>query len=276
MCRLVGWIADRPVTTAEALGEDVLARLLELGKVHRHGWGAAWHNDPGSPIQTRRSEVNATTDPEFMDFARRVEAQCCLLHLRHATPGMGMSIENSHPFIHGGFAFAHNGAIYPHDKLDALLYPGSDAPRGTTDSERYFLSLVHDLPGDPLSGQVAAAASRVTNRMVQRGLSALSLNAMLLTGGVLHVLSNHAPGVEPEGFQLWPDTDQVPHPPYFQLAYRDRDGVGLAVSTGLLSMDEPDVSEVAAGNILTLRPGRRPLEYSAIERPLLSMVNVED
>jgi gamma-glutamyl hercynylcysteine S-oxide hydrolase len=272
MCRLIGWYADHPVTAAEAMGDDVLERLMALATIHCDGWGAAWFAEGGGQVETQRSKRSAATDPDFATFLRDVPLQCCLLHLRLASPGMGHGIEDNHPFVRGGFAFAHNGAIFPPSGIDALLYDDSEAPRGTTDSERYFLSLLHDLPLDPSAGEIASAASRVVRRMVEHDLTALSLNSMLLSGGVLHVISNHRPGVEPQGVKLWPDS--VPEPPrYFDLTYRRRGGVSLAVSSGLLPVEGDDVSPLPAGSILTLRPGEDPLEVTAIAEPLLATVN---
>jgi gamma-glutamyl hercynylcysteine S-oxide hydrolase len=272
MCRLIGWYADHPVTAAEALGDDVLERLMALSTIHSDGWGAAWFASEGGSVRTQRSQASAATDPDFTTFLHDVPLQCCLLHLRLASPGMGLGIEDNHPFVRDGFAFAHNGAIFPPSGIDALLYDDSDAPRGTTDSERYFLSLLHDLPLDPSAVEIAGAAGRVVRRMVDHELTALSLNSMLLSGGVLHVISNHRTGVEPQGVTLWPASVPEP-PPYFALTYRRRDGVSLAVSSGLLPVEGDDVSPLPAGNILTLRPGEDPLEVTAIAEPLLATVN---
>jgi glutamine amidotransferase len=272
MCRLIGWYADHPVTAAEALGDDVLDRLMALATIHRDGWGAAWFGPEAAQVETRRSKSSAATDPDFEAFLHDVPLQCCLLHLRLASPGMGLGIEDNHPFVRGGFAFAHNGAIFPPSGIDALLYADSERPRGTTDSERYFLSLLHDLPSDPSAGDIAGAAGRVVRRMVEHDLTALSLNSMLLSRDALHVISNHRPGVEPQGVTLWPESVPV-SPPYFALTYRRRDGVSLAVSSGLLPAEGDGVSGLEAGNILTLRPGEEPLEVTAIAEPLLATVN---
>jgi predicted glutamine amidotransferase len=272
MCRLIGWYADHPVTAAEAMGDDVLDRLMALATIHRNGWGAAWFGSADGGVETRRSRASAATDAEFESFLHDVPLQACLLHLRLASPGMGLGIEDNHPFVRGGFAFAHNGAIFPPSDIDALLYDESERPRGTTDSERYFLSLLHDLPLDPSAAEIASAASRVSRRMVESHLTALSLNSMLLSGGVLHVISNHRPGVEPQGYTLWPPSVPEP-PPYFALTYRRRNGVSLAMSSGMLPIEGDDVSALPAGNILTLRPGEEPLEVTAIPEPLLATVN---
>ena len=51
------------------------------------------------------------------------------------------------------WAFAHNGAIHPQDRLDEILPAGwRSQMRGTTDSERYFLAIVARMRTAPRSG----------------------------------------------------------------------------------------------------------------------------
>ena len=66
-----------------------------------------------------------------------------LLHLRLASKGITINIDNNHPFTHGTTTFMHNGTIRPGNTAEQFIdekYKGFI--QGTTDSERYFYAVL--------------------------------------------------------------------------------------------------------------------------------------
>ncbi|MGI9093229.1 MAG: class II glutamine amidotransferase [Mycobacteriales bacterium] len=102
MCRLLGWVSDRPQSLREVLSPGSSASLAELSKPHADGWGAAYLADSGASLGTIRSPFPAGNDPAFTDFVGRIRTRAAIVHVRMATPGYGLGVVNNHPFQHGG------------------------------------------------------------------------------------------------------------------------------------------------------------------------------
>lgn len=250
MCRLLGWSSDRPVTVAEVLGVPALERLRELAAVHAHGSGMAWYAEGDDSLHVHRSTLAAGDDGDFGRFVHETPTRRGLLHLRLATPGLGLDITDTHPFVADDLAFAHNGAIFPLDRTDLLLPATADEPAGSTDSERYFARLRHNIGHKQGGAAVAHAAGRVLSRMRWHGLSASSLNALLLTPTQLHLISLHDPEAEPSEVQVWP-ADYATHPPYLDLNLLQRDGLSVVASSGILR-EESGVTRVDPASVVSL------------------------
>lgn len=94
---------------------------------------------------------------------------------------------NTHPFRYGDYTFAHNGAIYPQERLGEILPPEWERRlAGSTDSERYLLHLMWRLAAR--DGDMVAAIADTTAAISER-YTASSLNAILLTPGALYAIS---------------------------------------------------------------------------------------
>jgi predicted glutamine amidotransferase len=63
-----------------------------------------------------------------------------MAHLRKASAGE-LKVENSHPFIHYGWIFCHNGTLHNPEQLENKRY----SYEGSTDSERFFKYLIDRL-----------------------------------------------------------------------------------------------------------------------------------
>jgi predicted glutamine amidotransferase len=121
------------------------SRMDSEGLVHGHGWGVADYSD-GLPLVEKQTWA-AYHGEHFARSAARVYAKTVVAHVRRATVG-APGIENTHPFVHGRWIFAHNGTVPQFDKLRDLLIEHLDPLHrseihGTTDSEhvfRYILS----------------------------------------------------------------------------------------------------------------------------------------
>ncbi len=146
MCRLFAQYATPEDDAAEPLcGSDNALRAQS--KRHPHGWGVAWY-EAGTPRVLRGVEP-AHEDGEFVEAARRARSHLVVAHVRDASVGR-VAPENTHPFIHGRWVFAHNGTIArfrARDDVRAALEAEIDPAlrrtlAGETDSERCFLAFL--------------------------------------------------------------------------------------------------------------------------------------
>ncbi|WP_432536398.1 class II glutamine amidotransferase [Kineococcus arenarius] len=177
MCRLLAFAAPGPTTLAELIGAERLAAFRGLSGLHADGWGTAWVDGTREVRRVRdalpvqRSRRGAAALAERPSTAR-------LVHLRLATPGMAVGHENSHPFLHGGVAFAHNGSVPSVPVLEDLVGERhlTDV-RGGTDSERIF-ALVRRYAD--AGADLTTAAARATVRL-REAFPGASLNAVLLS-----------------------------------------------------------------------------------------------
>ena len=150
MCRLYALHANEPtrvecalVNAQNALMEQ--SRGDEEGLMHGHGWGVADYPD-GVPTIEKQTWA-AYHGEHFKKKAARVYARTVVAHVRRATVGEP-SIENTHPFTHGRWIFAHNGTVPNFEDVRTHLLQATDRLQrndiqGTTDSElvfRYLLS----------------------------------------------------------------------------------------------------------------------------------------
>ena len=230
MCRLLGYCSRGSAAAASLLTEQGLRDFTALSAYHSDGWGMAWYNAGGPQIRT--STRRAVDDPGYGPLAHRALGDLGLVHLRWATPGLGLGPQNCHPFQHGRYTLAHNGAIHPQSKLGEML-PGEFERRlrGTTDSERYFLHLMWRL--ERRGGDVAAAIADTVASIGSR-YAVNSLNAILLSPERMYAISWHDPARIPEaelrrrGLASTPDEVAG----YFHLAYRVTADAVVAASSG--------------------------------------------
>ena len=160
MCRLYALRANEPtrVECSLVLAQNALMAQSagdSEGLVHSHGWGVADYPD-GVPFVEKQTWA-AFHGEHFAKKAARVYAHTVVAHVRRATVG-DQSIENTHPFQHGRWIFAHNGTVPNFLKVRDRMVPQIDPLfrndiKGTTDSEHiffYLLSLHQKHPELPL------------------------------------------------------------------------------------------------------------------------------
>jgi glutamine amidotransferase len=160
MCRLYGFRANEPtrvecslVHAQNALMEQSLGDAE--GLTHGHGWGVA-EQPNGVPLVEKQAWA-AYHGEHFRKTAARVYARTVIAHVRRATVGPP-GLENTHPFVHGVWLFAHNGTVPNFDRVRARLLEELDPLHrseihGSTDSEhvfRYLLTLWMRAPERPL------------------------------------------------------------------------------------------------------------------------------
>jgi predicted glutamine amidotransferase len=135
MCRMIAIFPTKwnPESTADILTQF---RLLALnGKVkprskpgHRDGWGlVTWAR--GVPIYLAREATDAYSDVKYLETMKAIGSTKAdspfIAHFRKKSVGV-IDKDNTHPFIAGKWAFAHNGTIR---RLNL---------KTTTDSEWFF------------------------------------------------------------------------------------------------------------------------------------------
>jgi len=230
MCRLLGYCSRGSASVAGLLTEEGLGAFTALSAYHGDGWGMAWYDSDGP--QVRKSAHRAAEEPEYTRLAGRALSDLGLVHLRWATPGLGIGYPNSHPFRIGPYTFAHNGAIFPQDRLGEIL-PAEWEQRlaGTTDSERYLLHIMWRL--EARRGDMIAAIADTVASIAER-YAVNSLNAVLLSPAKMYVISWHDPARIPadqlrrRGLASTPEEIAG----YFHLAYLATPDAVVAASSG--------------------------------------------
>ncbi len=236
MCRLLGWATRTPVTLHGLLGEADLLDFTELSVKHGDGWGVARATEDGVKVHKRPDA--ARDSRSFALWARTHPTDLGMAHLRWATMGLSVGIENTHPFTDGRVAFAHNGSVLSPASLDPLVAPGvARLRRGTTDSERYFLALLTRMA----DGATPHEALRDTVDEIARTSPFTSLNCLLMTPDELIALCRY----DEEG----PLEDRDPE--YYRLRYRVTDDAVVVSSSGW----GRGWQELANGDLLDVRRG---------------------
>ena len=171
MCRLYAFKANEPTRVECSLVRSQNSLMAQsagdaVGLVHAHGWGVADYPDDVPMIE---KQIWAAFHGEhFAKKAARIYAHTVVAHVRRATVGKH-SIENTHPFCHGRWIFAHNGTVPNFLKVRDRMIPEIDPLfrndiRGTTDSEHifyYLLSLHQDHPEVPLMDTVGKGLRQI-------------------------------------------------------------------------------------------------------------------
>ena len=217
MCRLLGWATRTPVTLHGLLGDEDLVGFTELSVKHGDGWGVARATEDGVKVHKRPDA--ARDSRSFALWARTHATDLGMAHLRWATMGLSIGIENTHPFTDGHVAFAHNGSVLSPASLDRLADPSvGRLRRGTTDSERYFLAVLSRMT----QGATPQEALRDTADEITRTSPFTSLNCLLLTPDELIAMCRY----DPDG----PLEDKDPE--YYRLRYRVSDDAVVVSSSG--------------------------------------------
>ena len=171
MCRLYGFQASEPTKVECSLvhAQDALmaqSRADSEGKSHGHGWGVATYGN-GLPHVDKQAWA-AYHGEHFRKSAARAYSNTVIAHIRRATVGPP-GLDNTHPFVHGRWVFAHNGTLPNFDlvrdaMIDAVDPLHRSEIKGDTDSEfifRYLLSLWEHEPGRPLIDTLNLGLERV-------------------------------------------------------------------------------------------------------------------
>lgn len=143
MCRLFGFRSNVPAPVHASLVSHKNS-LLAQSREHKDGWGIATY--AGERPNVAHGLGAAHADPQFERVSSNVHSHAVLAHIRLASVGP-IHLHNAHPFVHGRWAFAHNGTVRNFDKhrnqIESLI-DGDLRARlcGDTDSERCFYAFL--------------------------------------------------------------------------------------------------------------------------------------
>lgn len=235
MCRLLGYVAPSSTTLEELIGDRQCDLFRSMGRLHADGWGSAWLDDSTQTVRRFRDTIPAQRADSIANVLSVDPARARLVHLRMATAGIPVTRGNSHPFLVGGLAFAHNGSV-PRERVHELIEPDYLANvAGDTDSELYF-ALIRQRHGQGLSLFDATCSAVQT----LRGLFPnASLNALLLSPDELIVVhSSEGAKIPRREFQASGLTEaELPLDhlsAYYRMSYRRTpDGATTFSSTGI-------------------------------------------
>lgn len=193
MCRFYGFQAVQPTKVECSLvhAQDALmaqSREDSEGKSHGHGWGVATYADALPHVD--KQAWAAYHGEHFRKSAARAYSKTVIAHVRRATVGPPC-LDNTHPFVHGRWVFAHNGTLPNFDLVrDAMIESIDPLHRskikGDTDSEfifRYLLTLWEHEPGRPLIDTLGLGLERIIAwcRNIDRGAK-IGLNVLWSDG----------------------------------------------------------------------------------------------
>lgn len=244
VCRLVAFASRRATTVQKLLSEAEFQRLRGLSCLHHDGWGAAWIDAASNLPQRFNSVTRAIDDEDFLGVTSGHPSTSGLLHLRWATAGFPVTLENSHPFVDGVWAFAHNGGIKNYENLIPLL---SERRRSSlispVDSFVYFQLVVQrtEETGDIRSGLIDAMSD------VRRECGLGSLNCLVLgPGRLLAAQAQGATSAPKISFPIELSGGMQPSghdENYYKLRYVLRDESLIVASTGVGLDDWTDVGQ---------------------------------
>ena len=155
MCRLLAFTSLERKSFYDVVGSD-FDKFVALSAEHKDGWGLA-HD--GEILK----DVNAAKDSDSLAQASvDTITDGALLHLRLASKGITINIDNNHPFTHGTTTFMHNGTIRPSDTAEQFINDKyKELITGTTDSERFFYALLSQVDEHGLVDGVRAIVNKI-------------------------------------------------------------------------------------------------------------------
>jgi len=192
MCRLMGMCGKvdnwREIATAFSKQAETgnLPPGRQTGSGHKDGWGITISN-PGQTamVPLVRQLGSAYESPGYREalYALPDQPDILLCHLRQASDIIPITLSNTHPFVHNGWAFTHNGTVYQAQTLardSALVFTSQDSD--TEHLFHYLLTKIKDpAPDKTISEIIVDAVSSLT-------LDYTALNFMLSNGRDLYVL----------------------------------------------------------------------------------------
>ncbi len=136
MCRLLAFTSLERKSFYDVVGSE-FENFVALSAEHKDGWGIGHDGEVVKDIKAaKESELLTQT-------GHSLETSGALFHLRLASKGITVDIDNNHPFTYGATTFMHNGTIRPADTAEQFISEKyKHLITGTTDSERFFYALL--------------------------------------------------------------------------------------------------------------------------------------
>jgi predicted glutamine amidotransferase len=236
MCRLLAFTSSERKSFYDVVGSD-FEKFVALSAEHKDGWGIGYEGEVIKDINPANQSTLLT------ETGKSLETAGALFHLRLASKGITINIDNNHPFTYGTTTFMHNGTIRPSDTAEQFISEKyKPLVTGTTDSERFFYALLSQ--ADEL-GLVEGVRSIVNKIRAIADYSAL--NIMVQTPDTLIAVCEFNDTNKSE----WSGPD------HYELRFSAREGDFLVASTGWGNSDWEHLN-----NHQMLVVNRSTLEYS--------------
>lgn len=236
MCRLLAFTSLERKSFYDVVGSD-FDKFVALSAEHKDGWGIGYEGEVIKDIKSaQESELLTQT-------GQSLETSGALFHLRLASKGIVVNIDNNHPFTHGTTTFMHNGTIRPSDTAEQFISEKYKAlVTGTTDSERFFYALLSQI--DELG---LVEGTRKTVNLIRAIADYSALNIMVQTPDTLIAICEF----NEENKSEWSGPD------HYELRFTQRGEDFLIASTGWGNSDWQHLD-----NHQMLVVNRSTLEYS--------------
>jgi len=229
---MLGLISVRPRNLFRYLVADECSLLKQAEKgVQSDGWGIAFYNS--EPVIYKSTRPVYLERDAFSSLAIK-KARIIIAHVRKASNPLKVSreeliaLENTQPFRHGRYVFAHNGTIYYPREAIAYLGEYRSLLKGINDSEVYFLLLLKELSetGDFLNA--LRNVIRIFHEIhAERGggvdIPYTSLNCIFTDGHYLYAATHYLGGPRLKTICLGNE-------PYYDMTYLS-DGESLIVAS---------------------------------------------
>jgi len=191
MCRLLGMYGRvdnwRDIVTAFSSQAEtgLVPPTAGTAPGHKDGWGMTISNRRQSAMVPLVRQLGSARDSQaYREALRALPTQPAifLCHLRKASDTIPITLSNTHPFVHNGWAFIHNGTVFGAQSLprDSGLAYTSDK----SDSEHLFHYLLTEIIKRPqhngIAGSIAAAVASLD-------IDYTALNFLLSNGRELYV-----------------------------------------------------------------------------------------
>jgi predicted glutamine amidotransferase len=236
MCRLLGFTSTERKSFYDVVGSNFDA-FVELSAVHKDGWGIGYEGEIVKDINPAKESTLLS------QTSQSLETNGALLHLRQASKGISVDINNNHPFTHGAITFMHNGTIRPGNTAEQFISDKYKSMiQGTTDSERYFYALISMVDEFGLVEGV-----RQTVNSIRAIADYSSLNIMVQTPDTLIAVCEF----NPENKSEWSSED------HYELRFKKEGSDVIIASTGWGNSDWQHLD-----NHQMLVVDRSTLEYS--------------
>ena len=236
MCRLLAFTSLERKSFYDVVGSD-FEKFVALSAEHKDGWGIGYEGEVVKDINpAKESDLLAET-------GKTLETAGALFHLRLASKGITINIDNNHPFTYGTTTFMHNGTIRPSNTAEQFISEKyRELITGTTDSERFFYAVLSQI--DEL-GLVEGVRKSVN--LIRAIADYSALNIMVQTPETLIAVCEFNESNQSE----WSGPD------HYELRFSPREGDFLVASTGWGNSDWEHLN-----NHQMLVVNRSTLEYS--------------
>jgi len=194
MCRLLGicgpidkW-REIVMTFSQQAETGNLPAGSQTDPGHKDGWGLTISNHRQTAMVSlirQLGSAHGSASYRQAVYALPDQPGILLCHLRKASNTIPITLSNTHPFVHNGWGFIHNGTVYRAQSLprDPQLVFTSE----NSDTEYLFHYLLTKIMQRRTDKTLSAAIADAVSSL---GLDYTALNLMLSNGRDLYVLRN--------------------------------------------------------------------------------------